>query len=91
MVSKTLSQMQNQEGTIEEILCKMILVFGKDKICEQTNQTILSFDEHENPSTVKNIKQKIQKIMSRHKDLIYGIQPVQYTFKIEAKKDIIMD
>jgi hypothetical protein len=37
MVSKTLSQMQNQEGTIEEILCKMILVFGKDKICEQTN------------------------------------------------------
>jgi hypothetical protein len=91
MVSKTLSQMPNHEGTIDEILTKMILVFGKDKICELTNQTMLSFDDHENPSAVKIIKQKIQKIISKHKDLIYRIQPVQYTLKNELKKDIIME
>lgn len=59
MVSKTLLKMENNEGTIDEILCQMIKIFGKDKICEQTNQAILSFDEHENPSAVKVIKQKI--------------------------------
>jgi hypothetical protein len=37
MISKTLNIMTSQEGSIDEILSKMIEVFGKDKVCEQTN------------------------------------------------------
>lgn len=90
MLSRTLCIMPDKQGTIDEILAKMISIFSKDKVCEQTGQTILSFDEIENPSAIKNIKQKIQKVISRHKDSIFGIQPVLYTFKVD-KKDAIMD
>jgi hypothetical protein len=56
MISKTLCIMSGKEGTIDEILTKMISIFSKDKVCEMTGQTILSFDERENPSAIKNIK-----------------------------------
>lgn len=59
MLSRTLCIMPDKQGTIDEILAKMISIFSKDKVCEQTGQTILSFDEIENPSAIKNIKQKI--------------------------------
>ena len=59
-------------------------------MCDHTNQAILSFDEHENPSAVKNIKQKIQKVISRHKDSIYAVNPVLYTFKAEENKDTVI-
>jgi hypothetical protein len=51
-----MSQIDDKKGTIDDILGLMITQFGKDKVCEYTNQQMLSFDEHENPAAIKNVK-----------------------------------
>jgi hypothetical protein len=56
MIIHTMSKFENKKGTIDDILSQMIHGFGKDKVCEQTNQTILSFDEQDNPAAIKNVK-----------------------------------
>ena len=45
MVIRALCQLPNKEGSIDEILDSMINLFGKDKLCEQTNSMILSFED----------------------------------------------
>lgn len=69
------------DSSIEEILEQMISTFGKQKVCSVTNQMLLSFNDHENQLAVKCIKQKIQKVVSKHKDTLFRVQPIQYTFK----------
>ena len=76
-----MSKLPNQEGSIDEILNSMIELLGKDKICEHSNSMIMSFNDIDNPAAVKSIKLKIQKTISRHKDTIFEIRPVLYTFK----------
>ena len=56
MIIQTLGGLPRSEGTIDDILQAMILKFGKDKVCLHTKQQILSFDEHENPTAIKNVK-----------------------------------
>jgi hypothetical protein len=56
MIVTTMAKIDDKKGTIDDILGLMITEFGKDKVCEHTNQQMLSFDEHENPSAIKNVK-----------------------------------
>lgn len=56
MIIQTMGNFNEKKGTIDDILAAMIQRFGKDKVCDHTNQTILSFDEHENPAAIKNVK-----------------------------------
>ena len=67
----------------------MIELLGKEKVCEQTNHIIISFNDQRNTSALKNIKSKIQKVISRHKDTMFKVFPIQYTIK-SVKSDKTM-
>ena len=81
MVIHTLGQMPSMEGSIDEVIELMIKIFGKDKCCEQTNTIILSFEDHENTCATRKLATRIRKVISRHKDNIFGVKPNIYTFK----------
>ena len=76
-----MSHLPDNQGTVEDILQNMIELLGKEKVCEQTHHVILSFNDQRNKLAMKNIKSKIQKVISKHKDTIFKVYPIQYTFK----------
>jgi len=59
MIIVALTHLPDNEGSIEEILDSMITHLGKDKVCEQTNSMIISYNDHLNKAAVKNIRQKM--------------------------------
>lgn len=61
------------DSSIDEILEQMISTFGKQKVCQVTNQMLLSYNDHSNQLAVKCIKQKIQKVVSKHKDTLFRV------------------
>ena len=76
MIVVSLSSMPGCQGNIDEILDHMIVHFGKERVCQVTSQYLLSFNDHCNLAAKKNIKQKIQKVISKHKDTIFRVQPI---------------
>lgn len=63
----------------------MINLFGKDKLCEMTGQPqVLTFEGQLNPTIMRNITKKVQKVISRFKDTLFGVSPVRYTIKEKA-------
>lgn len=81
MILRAMSQLPTKQGSIDDILKSMIDLFGKDQVCSKTNQMILSFNDHENASAMSSLRQKVQKVISRFKDLLFQVQPVEYSFK----------
>jgi predicted nucleic-acid-binding protein len=59
MVIIAMSHLPNNQGSIDDILDSMIAHLGKDRVCNQTNKIIMSFNDHKNKVAVKCIKTKI--------------------------------
>lgn len=89
MIIYSMHHLPKAQGTVDDILHTSIHLLGKQIVCDLTGHIILSFNDVQNTVAIKNVKQKIQKVISRHKDTIFSVFPVEYTLKLSDRKKTI--
>ena len=79
--------MPDQEGTIDNILKQMPVELKSliQKICniKLPDSFINSGELNMQDNEIKDLIKKIQKVISKHKNVIFSVKAPQYTFKNE--------